>query len=69
MGVSKEIRDKFNQEPVHYCGKCLSLKVLNLDEETGYCDECGSTDIKETDITSWEMMYIGRYGKRFRENK
>lgn len=27
-----------------------------------YCDDCGSTNIEQTDISTWEEMYKQRYG-------
>ena len=43
-------KEEYNNIPVHYCTKCLSLKILVYDEETSYCDDCGSTDIAEAHI-------------------
>ena len=43
-------KEEYNNIPVHYCIKCLSLKILVYDEETSYCDDCGSTDIAEAHI-------------------
>lgn len=64
-----EKQSKFNEEPVYYCKHCLSLKILNLDDSTSYCDPCGSTDIGVTDIHTWEKMYEEKYGKKFLNNK
>lgn len=27
-----------------------------------YCGDCGSTNIEQTDISTWEEMYKQRYG-------
>lgn len=27
-----------------------------------YCDECGSSDIVQTDIATWRSLYKERYG-------
>ena len=43
--------EEYNNIPVHYCTKCLSLKIVVYDEETSYCDDCGSTDIAEAHIS------------------
>lgn len=53
--------NKYNDEPVEYCPHCLSLAIR---EEDGikYCDKCGNTEIKETDIFTWENLYQQRYG-------
>ena len=63
---NKGIHDnEYNSEEVAYCKTCLSLRILVLDENTDYCDECGSTNIEFTDIASWEMMYEQKYNKPF----
>lgn len=56
--------------PVSYCKTCLSLKIKAMDEDIDmgildFCDDCGSTDIGETDIHTWEKMYEQKYGKNF----
>lgn len=70
MNSSSNIREElhsedYNAEPVVYCKNCLSLKIMVLDENTDYCDECGNTDLGTTDIASWEKMYEKKYGKPF----
>lgn len=40
---------EYNKEPVHYCAKCLSLRIVGIDDFE-YCDICGSTDIEECSI-------------------
>ena len=62
--IKKELEETdYNSLPVVYCKHCLSLKVMILDDDTDYCDICGSTDTEETDILSWERLYEERYGK------
>ena len=56
--------EDYNSEPVYYCKKCLSLKIMEFDNND-YCDICGSTDIETTDIESWREMYKNKYGKEF----
>lgn len=36
--------NKYNEEPVYYCSRCLSLAIMES-EGTLYCDKCGNTDI------------------------
>lgn len=36
--------NEYNEEPVFYCSRCLSLTIMES-EGTLYCDECGNTDI------------------------
>lgn len=57
--------DDYNAIPVTYCKNCLSLKIMVLDEDESYCDDCGCTDVESTDITSWEKMYETKYNKHF----
>ena len=63
-------KEEYNQEPVFYCKKCLSLKVLNIEliEDSEYCDECGSTDIGTATIEEWDAMYVRRYGHHYLED-
>lgn len=64
-----EVED-YNDEPVHYCKNCLSLRIksvftgLNLD----YCDECGGTIIEQTHIDKWRELYKERYGFDYLSN-
>lgn len=48
--------EEYNNIPVHYCTKCLSLKVLIYDEITDYCDDCGSTNIATAHIDEVLVM-------------
>ena len=50
---------------LYYCKKCLSLKIITLNDEVDYCDDCGNTDMGITDIHSWRRMYKETYGKDF----
>lgn len=61
MESNKEI---FNSEPVFYCNRCLSLKVKTVPgmKELDYCDDCGATDISQTNIETWEQKYRNKYG-------
>lgn len=51
----------YDEIPVCYCANCLSLKIMNMSDDMCYCDECGSTDVKETNIDDWEIIYNERY--------
>lgn len=61
MGENKET---FNKEPVFYCKHCLSLRIKIVPEMGGldYCDDCGATDINQTDIETWRQMYKDKFG-------
>ena len=58
-------KEYYNAIPVVYCKNCLSLKIMVLNDNVDYCDECGSTETEQTDIQSWLKMYKNRYGKNF----
>lgn len=62
-------KDEYNKEPVFYCHNCLSLHVKELNgvPSLHVCHECGNTDIEETDIESWNQLYVAQYGKLFIE--
>lgn len=58
--------DNYNDIPVFYCKKCLSLNiksVIGMD----YCDDCNSTNIEQCHIEEWEKMYQERYGYKLLE--
>lgn len=57
-------RIEYNNEPVYYCSKCLSLRVKVIGD-LEYCDKCGSTEIDSCHIKHWERVYKARYGKSF----
>ena len=64
---SKE--SNYNDEPVHYCSECLSLKTFPYDNHTDYCGECGSTEIKEAHIEEWEKLYEEKYKVKYLNKK
>lgn len=53
----------YNEEAVYYCADCLSLKVVGTPLGIDCCDDCGSTDIRQTSIEEWEKLYKEKYGK------
>jgi len=59
--------EDYNNEPVFYCKKCLSLKIRDVEhiENSEYCDECGSTEICTTNINDWDSIYVARYGHHY----
>lgn len=54
----------YNAEPVFYCTHCLSLAVKTV-ATFNFCDPCGSTDIAEINIHTWEKMYEEKYGIKY----
>lgn len=60
----------YNDIPVHYCERCLSLKIrfvqgLNNSE---YCDDCGSTVVNTAHIEQWRQLFKDKYGYDHLEN-
>ena len=64
-------KEEFNQEPVHYCKQCLSIKIMRVAgmDDAAYCDDCGSTDIGETSIEEWRRLFREKHGFDYLENK
>lgn len=65
------MKDEYNDIPVFYCKHCLSLKIVGESQlpDLEYCDDCGSTNIEQTDISTWEKMYEQRYGFKLLDKK
>ena len=58
----------YEDEPVKYCPRCLSLKIKYEEiRDTEYCGDCGCTDIEEAPIDVWERKYKAKYGHSFVE--
>lgn len=60
-------KSEYDEEPVFYCKRCLSLNILQMPmmEDQCYCGECGTTDIGTTDIEEWKELYKKKYGHDF----
>ena len=65
----RPLKEEYDKEPVFYCKKCLSLAIKRLHNILDYCDNCGSTEIDETDIHTWEKLYVNKYGVKFLNQK
>ena len=59
--------EDYNDEPVHYCKQCLSLKI-KIVGGVDFCDDCGSTNITTAHIDEWDKLYQERYGETFLES-
>lgn len=53
---------KYNDIPVKYCNRCLSLAIVGLEDDMEYCDKCGGIIIDEAHISEWEKKYQEKYG-------
>ena len=60
--------NNYNDEPVWYCTKCLSLNIVTNEDHTDlYCADCGRKrtkpqDIDFTSIYKWMKLYEKAYG-------
>ena len=64
MKKSKE-EIEYNDIPVHFCTDCLSLRILSLDQEGDFCDDCGSTSVHTCHISEWERLFFNKYNTHF----
>jgi hypothetical protein len=69
-------QEEYNKQPVHYCARCLSLKVLRWSPKlnASYCGDCGNTVIPVLryhegegiyPIEIWQDMYEDMYDKPY----
>lgn len=64
LKVELQVNSDYDEEPVYYCKRCLSLAIKSVGK-FDYCDKCGGTDVDVTDIHTWQEMYKEKYGKEF----
>ena len=43
----------YNDEPVVYCKRCHSLRIIAGNGFPDYCEDCGSTDLGDEHIEQW----------------
>lgn len=58
-------KEDYNDEPIHFCKDCLSIKIRFTREDIDYCDTCGSVDIGTIHVFDWIHFYIKKYEKPF----
>ncbi len=60
----EEKKDKghseYDDEPVYYCRRCLSLRIMTMKGCGDYCDRCGGVSIGTTSIHEYERMKARR---------
>lgn len=61
---STHSKEEYNNIPVHYCKRCLSLSIVSAGDELVYCSNCGCTEVEEIHISNWENKYKEKYGKK-----
>lgn len=61
-------KEEFDKIPVYYCKQCLSLAIMNTEEDgIDYCNNCYSADIGITDIYNWKELYKQKYNNLEKE--
>ena len=57
-------KEDYNEEPVYYCKRCLSLNIREMPfaKDKDYCESCGAVDVGITDIDTWDKLYREKYG-------
>lgn len=65
---SQMSKQEYNDIPVFYCKECLSLKILNLEGEGDFCDDCGCTHITTSHIQEWEKLFEEKYNIKYLNN-
>lgn len=65
-----DIHSQYNEEPVYYCSRCMSLNIRHIDslQDSEYCNNCGSTVISTSTIEDWEKSFKDRFGYNYLEN-
>ena len=56
--MAQDSKDNYNDDPVYYCRRCLSLNIKEMPfvKGGGYCADCNNADIGTTSIEEWEEM-------------
>lgn len=69
--MSKDFKDNYDDEPVYYCKRCLSLNIKEMPffKDASYCAECTNTDIGIASIDEWKELYRKKYGHDFVEKR
>ncbi len=64
-------RVDYDDEPVYYCKRCLSLNIRQIPMLEGqyYCAECGTVELDTATIDEWKELYRKKYGKDYIEKK
>lgn len=59
-------KDYYDDEPVFYCQKCLSLAIIG-DKNRLKCNACGANadKIDVTSIDKWSALYRAKYGSDY----
>ena len=65
--MDKDNKEQYNEEPVYYCKRCLSLNIKEMPFMPGqdYCEDCGTVEVGTIGIDEWNKMYEKRYGHKY----
>ena len=66
--MDSDEKKTYESEPVYYCNSCLSLRI-KCECGVDYCDDCGSTDVIESQLETWKARYRKKYGSNFIRNR
>lgn len=69
MKISQSDKKSYDDEPVYFCKRCLSLNIRQVRYVTDidYCEDCGAADIGTASIEEWDALYRKKYGISFIE--
>ena len=57
---------EYDSEPVTFCSRCYSLKIIYEDAiGADCCGECGCSDVQTASIEEWESLFKKRYGHSY----
>lgn len=61
--------DSYDDEPVYYCKRCLSLKICQVPmmADQSYCEDCGTVDVVCSSFEEWDELYVEKYGRHYLE--
>ncbi len=60
MDEKKDRRNEYDDEPVYYCKRCLSLRIMTMKGCGDYCDRCGGVCVGTASIQDYERMKARR---------
>jgi len=58
--MANKNRINYDEEPVCYCVKCLSLAIVEEDD-IAYCKKCGCSVVGIADINTWKKLKDMKY--------
>ena len=64
-------KDSYDDEPVYYCKRCLSLNIkeVPISSEQSYCEDCGTVDVAVSSFEEWDELYVEKYGHHYVEKE